>query len=279
LIEKSAAGRVFSHEHIISSALGWAYSKEGISGLICYQNSGNCRFVENGLDYRSIRPDFADMNKIYPYEDILVFQKMEDGSADLLYDIKSLNSSTSEYNPYDRIASYLPFPKLPQKAFYASVGPNPLHLSPKDWDGVNLTLNDRKVCDVSEDQQCSLHLQGDASGLASFHQEIKVGGKAGQIAMLSLLIKAERISDDTSWPQTALTFINTDGTTTQYSQTLEKLTGDWCNFIWEVQAAKPFQAILVSVESGSGSWSVWVDTLQLDIDNTPVNILNPSFED
>ena len=279
LMEKKATARVFPNEHIFSVALKWAYSNKDINGRICYQGSADCRFVENGLDYHSSAPNFAYMDKTYPYENLLVFQVMDDGSADLLYDISSLFSSASTYKPYDRIASYFPFPELPQKAFYGSVGPNPQYLSPKYWRGINLTFYDRKVCDISGDKQCSLHLQGDQFATASFHQEIITGGSAGQTVTISFLIKAERSGDDASWPQTTLNLVNTDDTTTIFRQTLNKLTEDWQYTEWKVEAAKPYKSIIVSFESGYGSWSIWIDSIKIFVDNQLLPLSNSSFED
>jgi hypothetical protein len=125
---------------------------------------------------------------------------------------------------------------------------------------------------------CSLHLQGHESAPASFRQEIEINGQAGQTITLSFWVKVEQIGDDVSWPQATLTFVNQDGTTTQVNQPLTDSLGDWRNFEWKVEAAKPFRSIQVSLESGFGSWSVWIDLFKIFVDNTLLPVSNSSFE-
>lgn len=278
LMEDRAAVRAFPNERVLSAALIWAYSNENITARVCFINSGNCQFEKIGLRYFSANPTLNYLNKVYPYEKLLIFRETDDGRAELVSNLDSSGVSVSNYNPYNRIVAYLPFPEFPKKAFYAGVGPDPKRLSPENWTGVGLTLNDRMVCDIAEDQHCSLHLQGSLSAPSIFSQSIELNGRAGQALKLGFWARAELIVIDSSWPQVELTLVNEDGTVSQQSLYLKGLTADWCAYEMEIDAAKPFRSIVLNLESGNGSWSIWMDALQLSVDDIPLQILNPSFE-
>ncbi len=75
-----------------------------------------------------------------------------------------------------------------------------------------------------------------------------------------------------------LTLVNKDGTTTQQVLELSDIKGDWRIFALKVEATKPFRYIILDLKSGNGSWNIWFDAMQLYVDDIPVQILNPSFE-
>jgi|CXWL01.1.fsa_nt_gi hypothetical protein len=239
-------------DYVFRAALSWTYKQENIRALQC--------------------ESLSDCDKI-PYETSMIFECKEDNDVILLQQLpvepqfKNIN-----YQPYDRIKSYVPFPERAQVAF--DFFPNASNLSPQKWVGGGQSLNDRKVCDVSYQGSCSLLFFNDET-LTTFSQMIEVAGNANEHFKLSFWGKSERAMSETI-PLAALTVFYKDGTEEEFSISAQ-LYKKWTLQQLVFETDKPYSSMFLQFHPTTSAL-IWLDDIHLVSDNSEIVIYNLSFE-
>jgi hypothetical protein len=248
-----------------------------IRPLICYQELDNCTFAPTGLEALAKRFFTTPPARVVvPYEEMLLFEY--DGGLD----VRLLDQIPPEYQqagvsynyrPYQRITSYVPFPRRPQIAFEFT--PDSARLAPADWRNTAQTIDDRRACGVSSLGRCSLLFYGDSIA-TTFEQDLPISGKAGEKLELTLWNKA-RDTAATSIPIASVTVFYSDGTTEIFTASTQP-SADWTLTSLAFQPAKPYTHLLIELLPNLPTGLIWLDDLHLTRDNLEIPILNPSFE-
>jgi len=281
LLTESIGAEPFELTTRFTAALRWTnktYNENEVRGLICYENLKNCTFGSKGIDVLA-RVYFTTplVPRYTSYKDAIVFRYSDDKNALLLGQIplQSLQPGAiaDEYQPYERIKDYVPFPARPQHAFDFTPNPNRIH--PPGWIAPDQTLDDRQVCNAAHSGKCSLFFYTGRSQ-ASFEQKIETGGMPGDYLEVALWAKAGQAVNEVI-PIATITVFYNDGSTSEFKIS-SQLTRKWALKTISYESKKAYTHLLISLHPNIQSSAIWLDDLYLSKNKQEIAITNPSFE-
>ena len=134
---------------------------------------------------------------------------------------------------------------------------------PNDWNGVNMTLADKRVCNQSKAGSCSFKAVGDGTDKVLI-QDIAASGLAGDQLTLSAWTKGKNIVLGAGVSRFVFRFNYTDFTDEYVNFNIPAGTTAWTLRQQPLQATKDFASISIFIpELSADSGKLWIDKVKL----------------
>ena len=134
---------------------------------------------------------------------------------------------------------------------------------PNNWNGVNMTLVDKRVCNQSKAGSCSFKTMGDGTDKVLI-QDISAAGLAGDHLTLSAWTKGKSIVLGAGVSRLVFRFNYTDLTDEYVNFDIPPGTTPWALRQLPVAATKDFASISIFIpELSADSGKLWIDKVKL----------------